>query len=141
MVKPGPASSVEEHSLRKFSFTRGPWFESRRGLLFSDAIFSNFAQMFDGNSNYRTSYINHATLPIGKSCCDNLYWVKRNVALKIGPMEREALRGGLTKPYTLLRNSTTVLLLQILQPATSSLRRSHLRWMKSNVTGQVKDGT
>ena len=85
---PGPASSVEEHSLCKSPFTRGPWFESRQGPFFSDAIYSRkfFAQMFDGKSNYRTCYINSHNLTDQKSCCDILYWVKRNVALEIVPM-------------------------------------------------------
>ena len=60
-MEPGPASSVEDRSLRNIR-PRGPRFESRRGLFFSDAIFHFvsfriFAQMFDGNLQHRTSYI------------------------------------------------------------------------------------
>ena len=60
-IEPGPASSVEDRSLRNIR-PRGPRFESRRGLFFSDAIFRFvsfriFAQMFDGNLQHRTSYI------------------------------------------------------------------------------------
>ena len=46
----GLASTEVEHSLRKIF---GPRFDSRRGDFFSDAIFSYFAQMFGGTSNYQ----------------------------------------------------------------------------------------
>ena len=55
----------------KFS-SRGPWFDSRRGYFFSDAIY--FALMFDGTSNYRTSY--NLAISIGKCYCDTFYWMK-----------------------------------------------------------------
>ena len=35
--KPGPASTVEERSLRKILRPRGPRFDPRRGSFFSDA--------------------------------------------------------------------------------------------------------
>ena len=42
--------------------------------------------MFDGKSNYRTSYINSRNLDLEKAVENISTAVKRNVALEIGPM-------------------------------------------------------
>ena len=56
---PGPASTVEERSLRKI-FVRGDRGSIPAEDYFSDAII-NSQCMFDGKSNYRTGSSNLAT--------------------------------------------------------------------------------
>ena len=63
--KPGPASSEEDRpptnsAIRvRFPLPEGPWFETRRGFIFSDA--SSSRNMFDGNFRHTDMSINHAT--------------------------------------------------------------------------------
>ena len=84
IYQPGLASTEVEHSLRKI-FVQG----DRGSILAEDSSFQTlsffqiFAQMFDGISNYQTSY--NLAASIGKSCCDFSLFEK-GTYLQIGPM-------------------------------------------------------
>ena len=75
---PGPASTVEERSLRN-RFLKGTAVRSPPKAIFSGAIIRN---MFDGKPTTRTGSSNHATLTGQLS--QLLHCMKRNVTLKNG---------------------------------------------------------
>ena len=145
-TKPGPASTVEEHSLRNIPSEGTAVRSSPRKFHFRRDIFS---RKFLHKCLTETPTIGQV-LPISqpwsrKGCCDaKFYCMKRNVALEIGPTEREALRGGLTQRYTLLRNTALIYNKQTCNlwchHYELNLRWRQRWWMKSNVTGQEKDG-
>ena len=137
-----PASSVVERSHRKkISFTRGPRFESRRGLYFSDAIFSRIShKCLTAISNYQTCYIVSRNLSIGMAVAAISTEWRGNVALEIGPMTSSPLSNvdddviySTTQFYTILQ--------QYKQPVAVSLQTQPYsgdkRWLKSNATGQA----
>ena len=80
----GPASSVVEHSLCKNFVHKGTAVRiSPRIFLFSRELIRT--KIIDCNLQHRTCYIKPYATLIGK-LLRHLYWLKRNVALKIGPM-------------------------------------------------------
>ena len=87
--QPGPASLVEEHSLRKRFFQGDCGSIPAEGSFFSDAIFSSLKKIASHKGLTeilsRTGSSNHATLS-SQLLQTTYYCMKRNIALKIGPM-------------------------------------------------------
>ena len=82
-ISPGPASTVEERSLRK-NFVRGDRGSKLAvGDFFSDAFRKKHKYL--AVLQYRTSQSTLAT-SIGMAVAAIYYCMKRNVILKIGPM-------------------------------------------------------
>ena len=97
MIKmPGPASSVVERSLRNIFSSQGTALNRERNLCLAE-----FPTIGRDNQSRNLVSLKFAV-------ATTYYCMKRNVALEIGPTEREALRGRLTQPYTLLRNTTII---------------------------------
>ena len=79
---PGPASPEVEHSLRKILSTGDRGSNLAEDFSFQAALLAQ--SCLTDISDYRTSYITHATLV--EKLLRLLSQMKRNVALKIGPM-------------------------------------------------------
>ena len=83
---PGPASSVEEHSLRNIPSEGTVVRSSPRAFLFRRDLFANFAQMFDGSPNKSDKIFQSRNLDLGKLLRQNSTEWRGNVTLKNGPM-------------------------------------------------------
>ena len=79
---PGPASLEVEHSLRKISSTGDRGSSLAEDFSFQATLLAQ--SCLTDISDYRTSYITHATLV--DKLLRFLSQMKRDVALKIGPM-------------------------------------------------------
>ena len=66
IVVPGPASTVEEHSLRNIPSEGTAVRSSPRAFLFRRDLFANFAQMFDGSPNKSDKFFQSRNLDLGK---------------------------------------------------------------------------
>ena len=102
IVVPGPASTVEEHSLRNIPSEGKVVRSSPRIPLFRRDF---FAPMFDGISNYRTSSSNHAT-SISERLLRQLLLYEEERSL--GNWSYDVILESGTTSYTLLRNSTLI---------------------------------
>ena len=101
LTSPGPASTVEEHSLRKIASSMGTAVRSSpRIFIFSSrAIF--IAQLCLTENIQLSDKIQSRNLGTEQSCCDQFDCMKGNVARINWPYD--------VTSYILLRNSTTTL--------------------------------
>ena len=104
-MEPGPASSVEEHSLRKIR-SQGDCGSNLAEDFSFQACKLIRTKMFDGN--FRLSDVlhrTHATLPIKAVATISTGQKRKHSLEQIGPMMSLLRRWTMTS-YTLLRNST-----------------------------------
>ena len=127
---PGPASSVEERSLRNISSKGTAVRISPRIFLFSREF---IRKRIDGNLQ-QSDVLHQLTQPWSRKAVENVSTeVKRNVSLEIGPMTSSLDR---VTSYTLLRNSTNTTLPTCYnnssQILTYSRTRALIGWPRPN---------